>query len=266
MREKKDFFDVPMTSFASSIGELKLPVLYKDASTFMMHFWVDPKRLTETEEGKKLFPKNMKPCKFFNGKALVTMAFFLYRDSTLGPYNEVSLTTAVIPDGMKKPLFYLPQFLKKGKNWKIGSFFQDLPVTTEMAYVGGREIWNYPKFVTGIDFDLGKNNFEGSVKDPKKKKDIVSVSGTFKKNFSVKGIDLNLFSNHNGYLLKTVTDVKSKWAISLKPNVKVTIGDSTHSMAKNLHTLGLADKKPFVIAYSHDFKSRLHDGQKICKV
>lgn len=255
-----DFFNVKMTNFQSSKGTIPLPALYRDVSLCILYFWVDPGKFIPGDGSKELLPDNLTPCRFFNGKILVNVSFFNYRDSSLGPYNEVSLSTLIYPNKFDRPPIYLPQFLKKGANWKIGSFIHNLPVTTEESRIAGDEVWGLPKFVTEIPFDLKKNNFSGAVKDPQTKKDIVSLSGNFKKSFRWKAFDLVLFSNHRDTLLKTIVDIDSVYDCALKPDMTLKIGESDHDMAENLRALDLDGRKPFMAMWTHKFKSRLNDG------
>lgn len=255
-----DFFNVKMTNFQSSKGPIPLPALYRDVSLCISYFWVDPGKFIPSDGNKELLPDNLTPCRFFNGKVLVNLAFFNYRDSSLGPYNEVSLSTLIYPNKFDKPLIYLPQFFKKGANWKIGTFIHNLPVTTEDARIAGDEVWGLPKFVTEIPFNLGNNKISSAVKDPQTKKDILSLSGNFKKSFSWKAFDLVLFSNHRGTLLKTIVDIDSVYDCALKPDITLKIGVSDHVMVENLRTLDLDGRKPFMTMWTHNFKSRLNDG------
>lgn len=255
-----DFFNVKMTDFQSSKGPIPLPALYRDVSLCISYFWVDTCKFIPSDGNKELLPDNLTPCRFFNGKVLVNVVFFSYRDSSLGPYNEVCLSTLTYPNKFDKPAIYLPQFFKKGADWKIGSFIHNLPVTTEEARIAGDEVWGLPKFVTEILFNLEKNNFSGAVKDPQTKKDIVSISGNFKKYFSWKAFDLVLFSNHRDTLLKTIVDIDSVYNCALKPDMTLKIGGSDHVMAENLRALDLDGKKPFMTMWTNKFKSRLNDG------
>lgn len=264
MARTDHFFDVPKTQFQSSNGIIELPAFYKDVSLILSLFWVDRNRYDNVVNGTPLLPENLKPCRFFTGKNLVAVVFFSYRDSTLGPYNEVSLTSVVLPDGVPKPLFLLPQFLKRGNKWRIGSYFHDLPVTTEQANVAGHEVWGLPKFVTEIPFDLRDKSFNGSVMDPDTKKPIVTLSGAISKSLlKYKAFDLVLYSNHRGGVLKTITDVESKYNVSLMPGLTLNVGDSDHRMAQNLRALGLDGARPFVSLWSNKFRSRLNDGKII---
>ena len=258
--KSNSFFNVKMTDFQSSKGPIPLPALYRDVSLCISYFWVDPGKFILGEGNKELLPDNLTPCRFFNGKALINIAFFNYRDSSLGPYNEASLSTLIYPNKFNRPLIFLPQFFKKGADWKIGSFIHNLPVTTEESRIAGDEVWGLPKFVTEIPFNLEKNKFSGAVIDPQTKKDIVSLSGNFRRSFRLKAFDLVLFSNHRNTLLKTIVDIDSVWDCALKPDMTLNIGDSGHLMAANLRTLKLDGRKPFMTMWTHKFKSRLNDG------
>jgi hypothetical protein len=82
----------------------------------------------------------------------VAVSCFEYRDTDVGPYNEVAVA---IP--LNEPSFRanLPgRALWEGvRRGQMHSFIVHLPVTTEIALRGGIDLFNYPKFLAEIEFD-----------------------------------------------------------------------------------------------------------------
>ena len=74
-----------------------------------LNYWVDYDRVLPKLEGTGLVP-----CKFINGKALVSLIFYNYRDVSIGPYEEVTITIVVRPIALKDPGVYLPPFSSEG--------------------------------------------------------------------------------------------------------------------------------------------------------
>jgi len=263
---KDKFFDIKRTKVNTKVGSFELPIFYYDSSTVIAIFWVDKKKVSKLIEGT-----DYKPTVFFNNKAMVGIVFFEYRDTSIGAYNEVALTSFVYSKHEKKPFFLLPNFLKRGDKWNMGAYVHDLPVSTAIANAAGRKVWNLPKFITEMPFSLDKKRFEGIVKDPtdpKKKENILTLSGKIgpiglgKK---IKAFDIIPYAIKNGKQIKTVVTVDAKARVNLNTNIRLTIGNSKHKMAENLRTLGLDNKKPFMTLISDKSRSILPDGEPVVK-
>ncbi|MES1943573.1 hypothetical protein PC39_05645 [Salinisphaera sp. PC39] len=50
-------------------------------------------------------------------------------------------------------------------------------------------------------------------------------------------------------------------AVLLDGSVRLAVGDSRHPMAEHLRRLGLDGKRPFLVAGTHRFQSRLNAGE-----
>lgn len=155
------FFQYPVTPFATSAGNVDLPIFYYDNSLCMAVFLVDldKARALVTDERLQVVPA-------WGGKALVGLAFYEYRHTAIGAYNEVGLAVLTAPRGCRLPRLPLLRMLGSLDRNPMGFHILDLPVTTEVACAAGREAWGLPKFVTPIDFALRGREFRGSVRDP----------------------------------------------------------------------------------------------------
>jgi len=79
---------------------------------------------------------------------------FEYRDTDIGPYNELAISVV-----LNEPHF-LPNLpgralLSGMMHRQMHAWVWHLPVTTEIARAGGVELYNYPKFIAGIEFEDG---------------------------------------------------------------------------------------------------------------
>ena len=257
MTHKNDFFNIPQEIFNTSQGEVKLPIFYYDVSAALIFFWTDYQKATEQLEGTGL-----QACKFFNGSALTGLAFYEYRDSDIGPYNEVGLATAVYSEKTEKPQLYLPDFLCPAQKRKLGFYIHHLPVSTEAACAAGKELWGFPKFTTELPFSLSARHFDASVLDPDGQT-ILSLKGPLNLGLPLPGFDLLLFSNHKNQQLRTIVDVKSTFKTGFATGLKLQIGSGTHPMTQSLHALGLDGVRPFVAQTTTTFQSRLHGGTAV---
>ncbi|RPH52976.1 MAG: hypothetical protein EHM85_00380 [Desulfobacteraceae bacterium] len=258
----KDFFDVKRSAAKTSEGDIELPMLFYDVGVRYLNFWVDYEKTAS-----KLAGTGLLPCRFFNGKTIVSLVYFQYRSVDIGPYDEVTITIVVHPEILKKPLFYLPAFLSKTGMEKnnIGAYVLEMPVTTPAARTAGREIWGYPKFVTKISSRLDSDSFEFSVFDPKTNESILSVKCKTGAGIRVNGFDLATYSNLNDSILKTIVNIDAKYRLSSIKNFELVAGHSDHRMVRNIRDLELDRIKPFMVMGTDSFRSRLNRGEPVAK-
>ncbi|MBN1495578.1 MAG: acetoacetate decarboxylase family protein [Spirochaetes bacterium] len=254
------FWDVERSVFKTSKGDIKLPIFYQDFSYTHFLYWIDFDRAV-----KKLAGTDFKACKFIHGKGAVMLTFFEYRQSEIGPYNEVSLAVVSYPSKNKQPALIMPQLFMDAKKWTMGAYVLNLPVTTEIALAGGREIYNYPKFVTDISCSLKGKKFSGTVMDPDIDRPIFSVDG--KIGFLGWGIKLWHAASFISYTMykgkpnRVLTEVDARYRMNLGFSGRLQVNpESRHSMAQNLLDLGLQGKKPFAAISSEKGRMMLNDG------
>lgn len=125
----------------------KLPAFYYDAAEMMALF---PARYGEL---RRLLPdRRFAPARLAPGLGVVAVSCLEYRDTDVGPYNELAIA---IP--LNEPFFRpnLPgrALVEATRRGQVHSFIVHLPVTTEIALRGGVDAFNFPKFLGKIDFD-----------------------------------------------------------------------------------------------------------------
>lgn len=247
------FFQYPRNVVSTSEGDVAMPILYYDSSQMMAFFWVDPaKAQAKLSEGLEVVR--------FGNKALAVLAFYQYRKTSIGSYNEVGTAIACVPKGTKAPSFPLLSLLQSLDKGRVGFNVIDLPVTTAGACAAGREIWSYPKFVTPIDFTLTPGKFAGAVRDPDGGEPICTLSGNIGMGVSAPLIDLILYSLHHGDMVRTLINIRAKGRMCLPGSVRLHVGAGKHRMAENLRALGLQDAKPAFLAHTHGLQLRLNSG------
>ncbi len=254
----KSFFNREREVYQSREGPIELPIFYYDLSSVILAYEADAGAAETLLKGSGL-----RPALYGKKKAMVMLAFFEYRDSSIGPYNEVALATMSHPEKGSRPFFPILDFLKKGKNWRTAAYIHHLPVSTEIANAGGREIWSLPKFVAPIPFELKKSHFEGAVIDASSQQDILRVQGRAGR-LGIKGvfraIDMVFYSIHEGRILKTVVETRGSSFYSLGGDFRLTAGDSRHKMAEHIRELGLERLKPAFTIISENLRSILPRG------
>jgi hypothetical protein len=257
------FFNVPMKKVQTSLGTFDLPILYQDYGYAHFLFWTDPDKVTPKLDGTAFTP-----CRFFNGKAGVLLNFFEYRNSAIGPYNEVGLSIVCYARKRKNPGLFAPQLLKHATAWTMGAYVINLPVTTEIAYVGGKEIWNYPKFVTAIVSDLKGRQFSGTVDDPDLKTPLLTLKGSigtwFGLGMGTRKASFISHTTHQNRPLRTLTEVDAHLKIKLGFSGRLRVNEqSKHNMTTNLLDMGLQNKKPFLVMYCEKARMILNEGVPI---
>jgi len=268
MRPKKDkndvFFQVPRESFKTSMGNIELPILYYDVNLLIAFYFIEQKRARNI-----LRNTDLETLGFYNGKSLVALALFEYKDTTVGIYNEVGLAIGV-KEKEKKVFFPTLQLFKlllktNSQNIPIGFYILHLPVTTKKANVAGREIWGYPKFITEIPlkFDLQNSYFNGSVKDPDNKKSIFEIDGKLKKGISIPAFDLITYTYFENQLIRTIIDVSGNFNFSFNSSFRLKNVESKHPMAETIKALGIENQDSYAVMFSTNWQSRLNKGNII---
>jgi len=181
---------------------------------------------------KALMPNdNYQVLQILPGRALIGVHCMEYLDTDVGPYNEVSISVGIAP---KQTLFSAMDILKSALTQEFHAFIVQLPVTTEVAYFGGVDYFNYPKFVANIDFEEhdGQRICKLSEKDSGKAiltfegKIIRTKTNTDKNNFHI--MTLNSYPVMNG---KTVharmrVNMMEKGESYMGNNGKLVIGEA----------------------------------------
>ena len=90
------------------------------------------------------------PLKMPLGRALVAVHCMEYKDSDIGPYNEISLSIALKRGWL--PLMSLLQAARSIQSRTYHAYIKSLPVTTATALHGGIDFFNYPKYLADISF------------------------------------------------------------------------------------------------------------------
>ncbi len=254
----QDNFSTSKIMMDTSEGPVEIPSFYNDGSTVTAFFWCDYETVVSKLEGTGLVP-----AKGFNGKAIVVLCFFEYRDSSFGPYNEILLMTAVYPDSTLPWWSTNLQFFKNSRDRRLGFYVIDLPLTAALPLAAGREIWGLPKFIADIAYSFSKDTFEANVSIPETGEKIISFKSPFNKGLLIPIVDNTFYSNHEDSIIKIIVNVNFSGKITTGRKVKVAVGSVKHRMAQNLHDLGLDGARPFFLQTSDQLRSRLNSGVKV---
>ncbi|MEW6201302.1 MAG: hypothetical protein AB1546_04960 [bacterium] len=124
----------------------KVPVFYYDATAITGIFFARMSVLKRFMPKKTYFPSSVCP-----GIGAIAITCFQYRDTDIQPYNEISIS---IPMTYRShcpiPSAALISGLRRNE---FNVYIHRLPVTTKIALDGGVIVYNYPKFLSSIDFE-----------------------------------------------------------------------------------------------------------------
>jgi hypothetical protein len=255
------FFDVPRTTVATTQGNVELPIFYYDVSVRQLNFFVDYSSALSRLEGTGLVP-----CRVFNGKAVACLVFYNYRDTSIGPYEEVAMVILSYPESFKDPRLYLANMVRRnGHKWTVGAYVLELPVTIPEARVAGREIWGYPKYLTDIPFTLSDRSFEYTVLDGPGGQPVMTVECAPGPGINMTGTDLVTFTDHGDTILRTVVEVDAKYRTGLCRQLRIDAGTTDHRFAQNVRDLGFDRLKPFALQATDSFRSRLNRGWPVAE-
>jgi len=123
--------------------EFLMPCFYYDLGYVQAVFSADVAALRRLLPTDALVPATVRP-----GRGLLAMTAFEYRVTDIDPYNEFAISVITRPVGSRLPgpLATLWGQLRR-TSW---AFVWQLPVTTELAWYGGKVGYNYPKYVTEL--------------------------------------------------------------------------------------------------------------------
>lgn len=146
MRHEEFFQQVEHVKVPWGNRTLFLPVFYYAAATLSAQFLAPITRVRQLLPSSRMHPLRVTPW-----HCVVTISALEYRDSDIGPYNELSIGIPVVLDE-PSPLFVgtLRQVPAVPK-----VYIKHLPVTTEIARDAGVDLAGYPKFLAEITFERG---------------------------------------------------------------------------------------------------------------
>jgi hypothetical protein len=233
------FLDRSRTRARTSLGDVELPVLYRDASAVFCYFRVDPSRAAEGLEGTPLAP-----ARFAGGTALAALAAYDYRDTSIVPYREVGLGVAVVPRTARAPALPLLHLLREPTHRDVSWHVLHLPVTTQVADVGGRELYGFPKLVTELDVWMGGDAVRVAVAAPVREAPILILEGHAGPGVPLPAIDLVQYTIRDGELLRTVVEAQGGMHTGLGRGLVLRAGHADPPMAARVAALGLDGARP----------------------
>ena len=206
--------------------KLKLPLFYRDIASFSA---VYPARISAI---KKLLPeKRFHPARLLPGVGIISFSALQYKNTDIQAYNEMIISTVLVNPDFADVTGY--NFLRQMVHRGMRLYVLNMPVSTEIAYVGGVEGYGFPKFRADITFSESAENIVCKVKD--KEQLICTLGGRKIETPGSDYMENTLYSYQNGLPQRcTVKTFALQSGISLgSKKVELKLGD-THAIAREL--------------------------------
>ncbi len=233
-----------------------LPVLYFRDDFFGLYYTCGYKKV------KNIMPSdNLHPLMLPNGRAVIVIGAYNYRDTSIGPYGEIPVAIPCVLNEKKSRLSGIVPLLRESGYPGFGVLVHHLPVTKVLARDAGRGEWGYTKFIADMTFRVTPEYFACSMSD---NSDSILDIHVPKKGFRVKdNKPLTTFSVKDNQLIKTVINQTGIKRISLNTKgAGVTFGN--HPMARSITDLEIS-KKPFMSFYYTERSAILPSGEIVEK-
>ena len=249
MRDDPFLKDTPRKTLDMDGQSIEFPILYYDLR------WVNAIFTARTSKLKRILPHpSFKPIEMWPGRSMLVITAIEYRDSSIGPYNEIVIAIPVkFPPGFVFPGLTALSMMRKNV---FPSYIHHLPVTIDISRRAGVHFWNHPKFLAEITFQdrgddvdvsLGENGIP-----------ILKMSARKLVAKQSSGIQIHTFSIRENVVMHGLVD---GWAPRFR---KVMIGNvaqlelGEHRISKELAELDLS-KVARSGMYAENMMMKMHD-------
>jgi len=247
------FRGIKQWEFKRDDFEGKLPVFYYDTTSMTAIY------TASTSSVIKLLPlKQMNPVELFPGRCLVAFTGFEYRKTDIDPYNEFSISFPITFNRPQIP-FFTAMWQMIGRC--ISAYVWQLPVTTEIARVGGVEMYGFPKFIADITYE--KKDQTGTFAVSEKGQEILTLKGSLLPTKQDKITRINTYSVIDNIPLKTNVYINPMEFAQTNDRQAAKVAlNSDHPICKTMQTLNLS-KQPITYQYSPKNQGILFAGRNL---
>jgi hypothetical protein len=227
--ERDDFFsEIEHREVPWGQTSIAVPIFYRDVMSLGALFLASTARLRALLPSSRMHPLRITP---WHG--ILSVSVNQFRDSDLGPYNEVAVSVPFTLD-KASPMFV---GLLHNTPEEPSLYIHSLPVTTEIALDAGVEFAGYPKFLAGIEFQqeadwVSCRLVEGD-------RHIFTLAGRRVDLQEAPRLRMHVFTTRNGRLLRSQLICSERGrGVSRDPShVRLELGD--HPLAQELRGVRL---------------------------
>ncbi len=231
-----DFFqEIEHTQVPRRQYQLYVPMFFQNIMQLTIGILAPIERMNAILPSRRLKPYRITP---WHGALLITA--FQYRESDIGPYNEVSIGIPVTLD--KETPIFTGILRRMPEPMMIYCYY--LPVTTEIAREVGAEFAGYPKFVAGIEFVEEGHWITCELKADNQH--ILTLRGRKLKLKRVPRFRVNSITYRRGYILRSefVVSERDMGYSKRGEDVKLDLGE--HQIAEDLRAMKIGRVSSYV--------------------
>lgn len=255
------FFQIPQHTIATSVGDVQVPVLYKEGDYSIVLFVVKRSKLPELLDGT-----NMTPAWVMGDRAIVAMVMADFTLCSIKPYRMLSLAIPVVRQQGFQPISPWKEVFSKPDHRHMGFYLTSCPVdSTHMCRVGS-EIWGHPKSPANIDFTLKGNKLDCTVQCAHSGHDVMRFAGKGTRFFRIPSLSFTMFSLVKNQLMRSLLNTRGMFNVHLPMGFKLEVSDSDHPLAQQMHYLGLNNRTPLVVLSTEHYQGRFHEGATVEQV
>lgn len=247
--DEQSFFRVPRVTVQTSQGRVELPIEYRDATATTVVYAVEPHLVRPLLE-----PSGLVPLIFRGRTAALAVSWFDYRDTSIGPYHELSIAV-LSHHPLDEPRYPLLGLFGRGR--VVGGHILHLPVTTEVAWAAGCELWGYPKFVAEMPIEVTGRRMEAALVHEGKR--VLSMRIPVPGGPRLPMPDVTTLSVLDEKLVRTRIETRCRTRFARGRGVELALEQPAHPVCRTLVALGLPDTALFVL-HSDPFRSLLPLG------
>jgi hypothetical protein len=236
-------------------AESLLPALYRDGHVAAAVYSISAGRARVA-----VAPRELQPIVLPGGRALAIVSWFDYRDTSLGPYQELAVGIVV---GSRRGLAPSLGLDLLSNNPDTGAWLLALPVSSALACQGGVELFGYPKTLCELRVEYSSKSCRGTVHGRSTPILGVSFHLGWGPKFPVRW--LVTYSRKDGHLLRT--RVKTRWQVTLCSGrgTSVEVKNPHHPLCQTLQQLELPNRPLFVL-HGSQFSATLNEGERISAI
>jgi hypothetical protein len=241
------FFTVPQHTVRVSSGEVEFPLFYTDATCTSVFYAANLRVATAL-----LRPHGVSPARVSGGRALLGITWFEYRATSIGPYNELGISVLASSGVERTPRLPLMRVLAGDP--RLAFFVLHLPVTTEIARVGGVEVYGFPKTLNELPIEWDEDRLTAALFDQGRA--VFEMNVPLGRGVSVGLMDLPTYSTLDGHLMRTVVATDCRARLFRSPRATLVTMQPEHPIARTLAALE-PDRRPRAVLHVPKLRSRL---------
>lgn len=249
------FTGIKQWEFQKNDFQFKIPIYYYDTTSITAIYTADTRTI------KALLPlPEMNPVELLPGKSLVAFTGFEYRNTDIDAYNEFAVSFVITYDKIQIP--GVTAMLQMARRC-ISAYVWQLPVTTEIARLGGVELYGFPKFIADITFE--KNDSRITCHVTENSRHILSLTGSVLPTAPEKINQYITYSVINNIPLKTNVYINPKQFAQSRDSRAASLELGDHSICSTLKGIGLSES-PVIYQYSPVNQGILFAGRNLMDI